>query len=591
MRVREAATSGPKGGLVADSMGMGKTITMLANIVNGMPPLDYKETRATLIIVPSSIIHQWFEEIRTHCDEAMIGQVIKFTKGGRGVQVMNPLQLLKNSTIILTTYSEIIKSCPKIVFPKYLQSQEEKEDYLYQNREKHRGIFHTINWYRVVVDEAHCMKNHLSLTSLALRELMAKYRWALTATPIHNNTKELYPYFKFLQVNHTGNYKIFAHNYDASNSTGKKRLLAQLNTIMLRRTYKDKMLNEPLVKLPQNNKVDHWLELNTIEKKVYDILEMRIIEQINSGAKNGTLERNYTHYFIHLLRLRQMASHIVLVEDCMKDLLTKEDMQAIKAVASTEASQLQDRGEYNTLLDLRRVLKWHEKKESENVEDISFNPDDEHYVESESFEILTDDVGMAYGLSFDFQQYLDRLRDGKQWEELRETMKCSNCTADPAREPFITDCKHIYCKPCLHRMKLQASSTATGRANCVTCGEIIEKAAIYREQPRRARQRRTENDDHEASETNSQKKGSKGKKKAHEKAKSLWMTDEELLPSTKTVAVKAQVLNWMEQDPKVKVIIFTQFVPMIDILSRMCGTEGWPCIPVSHLPDMHFELR
>lgn len=49
----------------------------------------------------------------------------------------------------------------------------------------------------------------------------------------------------------------------------------------------------------------------------------------------------------------------------------------------------------------------------------------------------------------------------------------------------------------------------------------------------------------------------------------------EVLPSAKTIAVKAQILEWIEEDSDVKIIVYSQFMPMLNILSRICRTERW----------------
>jgi SNF2 family DNA or RNA helicase len=49
----------------------------------------------------------------------------------------------------------------------------------------------------------------------------------------------------------------------------------------------------------------------------------------------------------------------------------------------------------------------------------------------------------------------------------------------------------------------------------------------------------------------------------------------EVLSSAKTLAIKAQVLEWMDEDPDVKLIIYSQFIDMLSILGRVCDTEGW----------------
>lgn len=52
----------------------------------------------------------------------------------------------------------------------------------------------------------------------------------------------------------------------------------------------------------------------------------------------------------------------------------------------------------------------------------------------------------------------------------------------------------------------------------------------------------------------------------------------DVLPSAKTRAAKAQILVWLEEDPTAKIIIYTQFIPMIRILEKVCKTERWPCL-------------
>lgn len=76
MITRELSDLKPHGGLLADAMGLGKTLETLAAMV-GHPP-DQDEIRrglkSTLIVVPSSAIKQWQEEIENHVRSSPGGQ-------------------------------------------------------------------------------------------------------------------------------------------------------------------------------------------------------------------------------------------------------------------------------------------------------------------------------------------------------------------------------------------------------------------------------------------------------------------------------------------------------------------------------------
>lgn len=46
------------------------------------------------------------------------------------------------------------------------------------------SIFHRIDWYRIVVDEAHTIKSWKTQAAKATFELSSHCRWCLTGTPL-----------------------------------------------------------------------------------------------------------------------------------------------------------------------------------------------------------------------------------------------------------------------------------------------------------------------------------------------------------------------------------------------------------------------
>lgn len=57
---------------------------------------------------------------------------------------------------------------------------------------ENEGVLMSVIWRRIIIDEAHCIKNHKSITALTVCRLKADIRWALSGTPIQNNLLDMY---------------------------------------------------------------------------------------------------------------------------------------------------------------------------------------------------------------------------------------------------------------------------------------------------------------------------------------------------------------------------------------------------------------
>lgn len=125
---------------------------------------------------------------------------------------------------------------------------------------------------------------------------MARHKWALSGTPILNSLDELYPYFKFLDVPHTGSFEDFKKTYaDPKQSQCTDRLLIRLAQFMIRRDHSDIMMNAPILKLPKASQMTHWCDFNSVERSIYNVVEYRFVERINAQDKS---EKSYNNMLV-----------------------------------------------------------------------------------------------------------------------------------------------------------------------------------------------------------------------------------------------------------------------------------------------------
>ncbi|MCJ1400553.1 hypothetical protein MMC11_003759 [Xylographa trunciseda] len=344
----------PKGGILADDMGLGKTIQSIALLLtNPRPPLssslasDAKADKhklpnsvgkGTLVVAPLALIKQWEAEIANRVENSHKLRVCVH----HGPQRTKRFEDLRKYDVVITTYQILVSehgnSSATVDAPQV-------------------GCF-GLHWYRVILDEAHTIKNRNAKATQACYALRTEYRWCLTGTPMQNNLDELQSLIKFLRIKPYNELAVWREQITKPMSSGRggiamKRLQFFLKAFMKRRT-KDVLKAEgalnPGGKADVEGKSSHGFkiterkiekiaaEFTDKEKKFYEGLEQRTDQSLEKMMSGKTM--NYASALVLLLRLRQACNHPELVTRSMakdKDALTTGQAAGVQSPRKSKA--------------------------------------------------------------------------------------------------------------------------------------------------------------------------------------------------------------------------------------------------------------
>ena len=180
-------------------------------------------------------------------------------------------------------------------------------------------------------------------------------------------------------------------------------------------------------------------------------------------------------------------------------------------------------------------------------------PDDE-VIDPENMMVSRKDAARDDVIIFKFRKYLTKLKKTQRWSDLRARSTCNKC-GDPADEPMVTSCMHLYCTECLRSMAVEAAAKGKEATPCSACG--VE----YTEARPCPALKELEVDDIPLLGQKSNEDGTpteRPRRTAKDNMKWCDM-DGQVLPSTKTAAVQVQVEKWLKDFPKTKIIVFSQF--------------------------------
>lgn len=141
-------------------------------------------------------MRQWKDEIQTKTKLShRLSVLIHHNK-------KSTVEELLSYDVVLTTYGTVASELKRL--DKYIKDNADRNIDL--NNDKHLSercpLLHPkkAKFYRVILDEAQCIKNKDTQTAKACARLKATHRWCLTGTPMMNGVIELYSLLNFLQI-------------------------------------------------------------------------------------------------------------------------------------------------------------------------------------------------------------------------------------------------------------------------------------------------------------------------------------------------------------------------------------------------------
>jgi len=284
-----------EGGFLLSEPGLGKSITMLKNIV------ERGDANPTLIICPAGVIYNWKNEVEKHTKNI---RICFYYGNKRGNYNINQI---KNVDVIITTYTTII-------------------------RDSEKDIVKDIKYGRIILDEGHYIRNENTRVAKGLirisEENPSAKKWIVTATPFFNRYNDYYSYFRFLGLEGVESKKTW--NRSIKNDIGGMKRLNEWIKKYSIKYRKEDVLSELKTKNEEIIKV----ELNKNEREFYENLKTysatRIVELIKrykkfKGKKEFEDMRKIAmnNILVMILRLKQ---------SCNSPVLTVENMERFKRI-------------------------------------------------------------------------------------------------------------------------------------------------------------------------------------------------------------------------------------------------------------------
>lgn len=455
-----------RGGIFADFMGLGKTRTLISlcectrerhrlSNVSGSEVVSH----ATLIVAPTSLISQWVSEIKK-CVRP-VPRVLHYTSRHR--RKLSFFQIAENYDYVLVSYQSLRAEA----FPPRNEREKQAEqvtgssffrrDLTPRNQNgigstsdenRPTGHLFMIKWNRIILDEAHYIRNSRSKQSRSCFLLTGTSRWAVTATPVQNSVNDVFPLVKFLQVPFFSNVKwwnqeiIQYFRRDLQHPRPTTALRMMFSSLSLRRTPATLINGKPLLDLPPISNTCVPVELSPVVREFYNSVFTQAnekLQQINNANHSPYGQRNqyrvFQTAFEMLIRCRQACLHPYLV---VAALLRCRD------IANGKGTPL------NTV-EKNEIKAASKKRSSLDAETREMNEQIQRFIDTHLIRMIKrtqKDQNRRLGTDTDLcgSEFVKDLIEALKSQKLRER-ECLICL-EKMESPGILPCGHSFCFEC-----------------------------------------------------------------------------------------------------------------------------------------------
>lgn len=523
-----------RGGILADMMGLGKTLSILSLITNTLgdasawarlpptqPQVPERKThqhpsqsfhpprpppfalmplvlnsKATLLVCPLSTVSNWEEQIKHHIKPLGLRYYIYHGQN----RIKDP-KILATYDLVMTTYGSV---------------SSELNSRAIKRRDGHFPL-EQIGWFRIVLDEAHMIREQNTLAFKAICRLQASRRWAVTGTPVQNKLEDLASLLSFVRVKPFDEKSKFVQHiitpFKNANPEIVPKLRTLIDTITLRRL-KDR------IDLPKRTDLIIRLDFDEKEQQVYDWFANNTRERIRILTGQGGQERIAGKAMIHILRsilqLRLICAH-------GKDLLNADGLAELQGMTADTPIDLSDDEDEKPVL--------HESKAYDFL----------YLMQQSSADICAKCSNrLGAGEVID----LDADKDNEGQDDLLGYMSPASCV-------------HVYCPSCIKTLHRQSENQ-----RCDDCCSTEQSAFVELSRSRAALEQESKT----------------SRAPAPKNARSE--PDDDYVPHTKTRALVDDLLENKKlsmanpTEPPYKSVVFSGWTSHLDLIERALDNVG-----------------
>ncbi|MGH2916422.1 MAG: SNF2-related protein [Solirubrobacteraceae bacterium] len=268
------------GACLADDMGLGKTPQTLALLLAERESTPRRRGRpgTTLLICPVSVADNWRREAARFAPSLAV-HVHYGRERRKGAAFA---RVAARSDVVITTYALALRD---------------------------REMLRSIEWERIVLDEAQHIKTRDAKQTRAIRSLRARHRLALTGTPVENRLAELHSIMDFLNPGLLGSATSFREQFSTPierwrDGVAAQRLRRCTGPFVLRRLKTDK---EIISDLPEKVEMRIDCRLTTEQATLYRAVVDEMLERLEQEQDEGLARSGVV--LQALMKLKQVCNH------------------------------------------------------------------------------------------------------------------------------------------------------------------------------------------------------------------------------------------------------------------------------------------